>query len=336
MVVLITGLCPSNCFYCPLSKEKLQRDRIFADEWELKNEKDTEKLFLEARYIEAEGAGITGGDPLVVWKRTQGYIKFLKEKFGTSFHIHLYTSGLQNSEHIEDLVTAGLDEIRFHPPPRFWDDMDNTPINCSIKKTVETNVDTAIEIPVIPKMEENIFKLIRWADQTGIKWVNLNELEFSETNADELIRRGFTVKNDISSAVKNSQETAYKTFTAVTPISIFLSISSSMLYLTACRNFFSCKNISSVRLFFPFSLNIPNKLYQILSYLTLKNFWQLYFFFFSINANNFSFHFKNLTISKFCFSAFFVALKGIVSKSSLFGGPCKEPFIAKYFVLIFP
>jgi len=210
MVVLITGLCPSNCFYCPLSKEKLQRDRIFADEWELKNEKDTEKLFLEAKYIEAEGAGITGGDPLVFWKRTQGYVKFLKEKFGTSFHIHLYTSGLQNSEHIEDLVTAGLDEIRFHPPPRFWDDMDNTPINCSIKKTVETNVDTAIEIPVIPKMEENIFKLIRWADQTGIKWVNLNELEFSETNADELIRRGFTVKNDISSAVKNSQETAYK------------------------------------------------------------------------------------------------------------------------------
>ena len=35
MVVLITGLCPAKCFYCPLSSEKTGRDRIFADEWEL-------------------------------------------------------------------------------------------------------------------------------------------------------------------------------------------------------------------------------------------------------------------------------------------------------------
>jgi len=210
MVLLITGLCPSNCFYCPLSKEKLQRDRIFADEWELKDENDTEKLILEAKYIEADGAGITGGDPLVVWERTRRYIKLLKERFGDDFHIHLYTSGLQDSEHIEDLIAAGLDEIRFHPLLRFWDDMDNSPIRYSIKKTVETNIDTAIEIPAIPGMEKHIFKLVEWADQTGINWVNLNELEFSETNADELLRRGFDVKDDISSAVKGSQETAVK------------------------------------------------------------------------------------------------------------------------------
>lgn len=210
LVVLITGLCPSNCFYCPLSREKLQKDRIFADEWELKNENDTEKLFLEARYIEADGAGITGGDPLAVWQRTQRYIKFLKEKFGTSFHIHMYTSGLQNNDHIEDLVSAGLDEIRFHPPSRFWSDIENSTLTPAIKKTVQTNVDTAIEIPAIPGMENDIYKLIKWADQTGIKWVNLNELEFSETNANELINRGFNVKDDISAAVKGSHETAVK------------------------------------------------------------------------------------------------------------------------------
>ena len=31
MVILITGLCPADCFYCPLSSEKTGRDRIFAD-----------------------------------------------------------------------------------------------------------------------------------------------------------------------------------------------------------------------------------------------------------------------------------------------------------------
>jgi len=106
MVVLITGLCPAKCFYCPLSLEKTGKDRIFADEWELSNEDDIDKLIKEAEYIEATGAGITGGDPLVVWQRTKKYIKLLKEKFGQDFHIHLYTSGIKNGEHVGELVFA--------------------------------------------------------------------------------------------------------------------------------------------------------------------------------------------------------------------------------------
>ena len=92
MVILITGLCPAKCYYCPLSARKLGKDRIFANEWELEDEKDKKKLLLEAEYIEATGAGITGGDPLIVWRRTKNFIIFLKETFGGDFHIHLYTS----------------------------------------------------------------------------------------------------------------------------------------------------------------------------------------------------------------------------------------------------
>lgn len=210
MVVLITGLCPANCYYCPLSERKKDKDKIFADEWELKNEDDTDKLIKEAELIKATGAGITGGDPLVVWKRTQKYIALLKDRFGSKFHIHLYTSGLKNSEHVIDLVSAGLNEIRFHPLPDDWKNMDKSPIRNVIKKSVETDVDVAIEIPVIPGMEKDIFSLIHWADEQNLKWINLNELEFSETNADELKKRGFDVKNDISAAVEGSQETAIK------------------------------------------------------------------------------------------------------------------------------
>ena len=71
MVVLVTGLCSTKCFYCPLSFKKGGTDRIFADEWELENEQDTNKLIREAENIEATGAGITGGDPLIVWKRVR-------------------------------------------------------------------------------------------------------------------------------------------------------------------------------------------------------------------------------------------------------------------------
>lgn len=208
LVLLITGLCSAKCFYCPLSIRKLGKDRIFADEWELENENDTEKLILEAEYIEATGAGITGGDPLIVWRRAKNYISLLKDTFGSDFHIHLYTSGIKNGEHIDALVSVGLDEIRFHPMPENWRDMNNSPILNLINNALETDVDVAIEIPAVPGMENEIFSLIDWADHIGVKWINLNELEFSETNTEKLKNRGFTVKDDISAAVKGSQESA--------------------------------------------------------------------------------------------------------------------------------
>lgn len=224
LVVLITGLCSSKCYYCPLSKEKFGKDRIFADEWELKDESDTDKLILEAEYINATGAGITGGDPLIVWQRAKKYITLLKERFGSGFHIHLYTSGLKNSEHINDLITAGLDEIRFHPMSDNWDNMDSSPILDSINSAITTGVDVAIEIPAIPKMEKQILTLVKWSDKKDIKWINLNELEFSETNADLLNKKSFIVKDDISAAVKGSQETAYKIIKLVSNESLDIGV----------------------------------------------------------------------------------------------------------------
>lgn len=210
LVILITGLCPAKCFYCPISFKKGGKDRIFADEWELDNENDTKKLIREAEYIDSTGAGITGGDPLFVWKRTKKYISLLKEKFGEGFHIHLYTSGLKNGNHIEDIISAGLDEIRFHPMPLYWKKMDDSPLINSIKNALQTNVDTAIEIPALPDMETKILSLVEWADHIGIKWINLNELEYSERNADNFNRKNYKVKDDISASVKGSQESAYE------------------------------------------------------------------------------------------------------------------------------
>ncbi len=213
MVVLVTGLCSTKCFYCPLSFKKGGTDRIFADEWELNNERDTEKLVREAEYIDATGAGITGGDPLFVWQRVKTYITLLKKTFGESLNIHLYTSALTNADHLPDLVAAGLDEIRFHPLPHTWGNMDRSPIKKTIQRMNDSSLDVAIEIPVLPKKEKEIFSLISWADHQGIQWVNLNELEFSERNCDDFRRRGYHVKNAISAAVKGTQQTAEKILT---------------------------------------------------------------------------------------------------------------------------
>ena len=208
LVLLVTGLCYSNCFYCPLSFKKFGKDRIFADEWELINEDDTKKIIQEAKYINARGAGITGGDPLIVWKRTKKYISILKEKFGSKFHIHLYTQALKNERYIEDLISVGLDEIRFHPSYNYWDKMDKISISKIICKTLDKDIDVAIEIPAIPEMGNEIMSLIKWSDINGVKWININELEFSEHNVKKFELKNYKVKNDISSSVKDSEKTA--------------------------------------------------------------------------------------------------------------------------------
>ncbi len=209
LVLLVTGLCPSHCFYCPLSFEKFGKDRIFIDEWELKNENDIEKIIKEALYIEATGVGVTGGDPLFVWERTKKYISFLKNEFGSNFHIHMYTQASKNEDHIDDLISAGLDEIRFHPSPKIWNNIGNSKISNVISNTLEYDVDVAIEIPSIPNMNNEILSLIDWSEEKGVKWINLNELEFSEHNFINFHNKNYIVKNDISSSVKGSEDTAY-------------------------------------------------------------------------------------------------------------------------------
>ena len=210
MVVLITGLCPATCFYCPLSMKKGGHDVIYADEWKLENQDDTDILFKEGNLINAKGAGITGGDPLMVPRRTNTYIRLLKETYGQTFHIHLYTSGQVNADIITKLAISGLDEIRFHPMPNEWHSMDSSKIYHAIHTATQTTMDVAIEIPVLPGMEKQIIRLIHWAYAHHIKWVNLNELEFSERNERQLRKKGMIEKHDLSAAVKQSQETAYQ------------------------------------------------------------------------------------------------------------------------------
>ena len=203
MVLLITGLCNARCFYCPLSEKKKDKDVIYADELLARGEED---IIMEAELIEAEGTGITGGDPLVKAERTAHYIKMLKDYFGEEHHIHLYTATM-NMEKIKKVIEAGLDEIRFHPPWQLWDKIEKTKLKDIVKNI---DIDVGLEIPVVAHLKKETNHLLHTVDKYGFDFINLNELEFSYTNVEELSKYGYVAKNDISSAVKGSEEMAYE------------------------------------------------------------------------------------------------------------------------------
>ena len=203
LVLLVTGLCNAGCFYCPLSEKKKGKDVIYADE---KLVKSNEDILEEAELIEAEGTGITGGDPLVTIEKTIEMIHLLKDYFGEKHHIHLYTATL-SSEKVKRLEEAGLDEIRFHPPSIYWEKIEKTNLkeiakNCEISK--------GIEIPLIPHLKKETIHLLKEVDTYGFDFINLNELEFSITNLEALDKYEYDAKSDVSSAVKGSEEMAYE------------------------------------------------------------------------------------------------------------------------------
>lgn len=196
-VLLITGRCPRRCYYCPLSDQKSGRDVIYINEWPTR---EVDEICEEIRLCGSHGVGITGGDPLLVIERTCEMIGELKRRFGRSFHIHLYTSlNLFVPRLLDPLHAAGLDEIRVHP------DLDDDTLWERMANGTRHPWAFGMEIPVIPTMREQTERLIRHAID-HVSFINLNELEYSDTNAQHLTERGLHVRE--GSAIAGSHELA--------------------------------------------------------------------------------------------------------------------------------
>lgn len=206
LVLLVTGKCPRRCCYCPLSNEKKGKDVFFANERRINA---VPEMLEEARLMDAKGTGMTGGDPLSAASRTVECIRALKLEFGDRHHIHLYTSTTDKAR-ISRAAWAGLDEIRFHPPMASWSRLEESPYAAAVSLSKKEGLSVGLEVPVLPGREAELRAAIAFADSHDLDFVNLNELEFSETNWRALRRVGYDVKTDISSAVMGSEELGRK------------------------------------------------------------------------------------------------------------------------------
>lgn len=216
LVLFLTGVCHYKCFYCPISEEKRMSQAAWANERKL----DTSdlpnafaELAAEARAIGAKGTGITGGDPLYDPERTIAFIRFLKQEFGPRHHIHLYTQIPFDPKWLVAMQEAGLDELRFHPPDETWEDPDAHPAYARLWLKAKAMEDAGLwnvgfEIPCIPGSHEQMSKLVAWLERHGFQFINVNEMEFSETNYAQLLARGYRIKDDETSRAMDSEEVA--------------------------------------------------------------------------------------------------------------------------------
>jgi pyruvate formate-lyase activating enzyme-like uncharacterized protein len=116
----------------------------------------------------------------------------------------LYTT-LENitEKRLAALYRAGLDEIRLHPiiwNERLWQKMDLVTIY---------PWKIGVEIPSIPGYERETKRLFDFLEGK-ISFLNLNELEISDTNANHLLQKGYIPKDRISYGVLGSETLAKK------------------------------------------------------------------------------------------------------------------------------
>jgi hypothetical protein len=207
-VLFLNGICqkPNHCsWYCPISAERKNKDLTFADEIKINSKED---LLEEINKIDAKGMSITGGEPLsrLNIAKSLDYIKYIKLQKGNKFHIHLYTNGINiNEMMVEELVSAGLDEIRFHPDKENWS---------NIKYTLDKGLVVGAEVPVIPSREDlnNLREFIIYIDNLGVDFINLNEFEYCFPNSQSLKQRGFYLKEGTIASVVKSEEFALDLF----------------------------------------------------------------------------------------------------------------------------
>ncbi|MCI4369879.1 MAG: radical SAM protein, partial [Thermoplasmata archaeon] len=208
MVLFVTGLCRFRCFYCPVSSRRNQIDQVYANERLVTCDAD---VLDEARSIGAAGTGITGGDPLGVIDRTEHYVRLLKETFGAGHNIHLYTHE-PNPEKLERLARAGLDEFRLHIPHYLWGPLasDGGAYRQVLEAAPSWGIRRGVEIPVLPEKEAELVRLLHALDEIGVDFVNLNELEFSETNEDKLHERAYELDPMNGWGVRGSRAVAQR------------------------------------------------------------------------------------------------------------------------------
>jgi pyruvate formate-lyase activating enzyme-like uncharacterized protein len=201
LVLFVTGRCDRNCFYCPLSADRKNVDVVYADE---KPVERIEDILEEARFIGALGTGITGGEPLLKLDYVKDCISALKQEFGPEHHIHLYTGIIPDGKTLKELAEAGLDEIRLHPPLDGWSNPNG--LKEALSEAISLGMEAGVEIPALTPAPE----IVEAVKSTGA-FLNLNELEFSETNANRLRNLGFQPQ-EIHCGALGSEEIARRHF----------------------------------------------------------------------------------------------------------------------------
>ena len=164
-----------------------------------------EEVIEEGRAMNATGTGITGGDPMLDLEKTLEAVRQLKSAFGASHHVHVYTSIPFDPVRAADFASAGLDELRFHLL-----DGTTTKYRATMEACAHHGITVGVELPCEPDKEAQLFALLDDLATVPVSFLNLNELEITVGNQENMDVRGFNLSGGITAAAEGSAELALR------------------------------------------------------------------------------------------------------------------------------
>ncbi|NPA23012.1 MAG: 4Fe-4S cluster-binding domain-containing protein [Crenarchaeota archaeon] len=201
-ILFITGLCNVSCFYCPVSSERRGRDVMYVNDVPA----SMITIFEEVEACMSMGIAITGGEPTLVIDRVCEIARALKREYGDSFHIHVYTNPLSWNRYRASrlLHDAPLDEVRLH----IVSEKGLRVFLRYLRSVRDSSAVVGLEVPVVPKFYGDLYLIVEELYRRDvIEFVNLNELDVSESNYRRLISMGLPVERG---HVKGSYELCVK------------------------------------------------------------------------------------------------------------------------------
>lgn len=195
LVLFVTGRCHRTCWYCPLSSERKGTDTVYA------NDRPVDipgQIIEEAENMSALGTGVTGGEPLLCLDKVTAYCRLLKDHFGPEHQIHLYTAKAPTDGDLAAMQGL-VDEIRLHPPQECWDKIAETEYIVSAQHAKAMGFDIGIEVPALPGLE-HLAAALPYLD-----FLNINELEWGDTNAYAMRERGYELADDLHNAIEGAR-----------------------------------------------------------------------------------------------------------------------------------
>ncbi|MDD5628114.1 MAG: radical SAM protein [Elusimicrobia bacterium] len=179
----LTTRCTRDCFFC--FNPEPRRDGLSLDAMPVRG---LSEAIRRMRLCGLRGAGLSGGDPLLVLERTLRAIRRLRRAFGPRFYLHLYTNGdLATEPALRRLRQAGLNGLRFNLAAGGYR-------LAAVRRALALFQDVSVEIPVIPGDLRRLKALILELDRAGVPNLILHELCYAGVNRPRFAARGLKAK----------------------------------------------------------------------------------------------------------------------------------------------
>ena len=196
----INRLCNRACYFCKRDHEGMVCEPEPETMGQLFHHPGQHVDFV--RSLGVEGVGFSGGEPLLEPARLLAHVGALRNAFGRSLYLWMYSNGDRvTREILLALRDAGLDEIRFNLAARGYD-LGPIALARGIIPTV------TVEIPAIPEDSQRVRELLPEMKAAGVAFLNLHQLSHFKQSFRTLAARGYLVQAEPGLTVPQSEECA--------------------------------------------------------------------------------------------------------------------------------